>query len=119
VPAFKAVRIDHHHVAEISDAAIAQNLGALRNQPRRIHIVHAQLFGFARKTQRTNLQKTEFRDLCRFARKPYRKFHFHRLAKRILSLLDQVIEKSRQWKGAVFKMAAKVTRRMAGRLSPS
>ena len=30
------------------------------------------VFGFARKNQRPNLQKAEFRDLCRFARTRFR-----------------------------------------------
>jgi hypothetical protein len=42
VAAFKVLRIDHHHITKISDAAIAENPGALCNKPLRIDFVDAR-----------------------------------------------------------------------------
>src|SRR5208283_4851980 len=63
VPAFKPLFIHHHDIPQILDAPVAQHLRAVHQQPRGLHVLHAQLFAFLRKHQRADLQKSELRKL--------------------------------------------------------
>src|ERR1019366_925459 len=112
--AFKALEVNHDHVAQVLQTTVPQHLRALAYQAVGFHTLQANLFAAAGQHQRTQLKKAELGSFAGLPGQPNGKLDFYRTSHGVLTDSYKLIEDGGQGKQAVLEDRRETDNALAG-----